>query len=102
MLLQAVGLRAAAADDDAGAGGVDVDAQAVARALHLNPTDGRSLELPHQIIPDLPVLHHELAVVTLLEPTGLPVRRDPEPEAVRVDLLAHLLVLPLLVRAGGR
>src|SRR6202046_4979529 len=56
VLLQAVGLGAAAADDDAGGGGVDVDAQAVARALHLNPTDGRSLELPHQIVADLPVL----------------------------------------------
>ena len=36
---QAVGLRAAAADDDAGAGGVHVDAEAVTRALDLDAAD---------------------------------------------------------------
>ena len=38
---QAVGLGAAAADDDARAGGVDVDAQAVAGALDLDAADRR-------------------------------------------------------------
>ena len=70
-------------------------------ALHLNAADGGRLELRHQVVADLPVLDHELAVVALLEPTGLPVRRDPEPEAVGVYLLAHLLVLALLVRVGS-
>ena len=37
---QAVGLGAAAADDDAGTGGVHVDAQAVTRALDLDAADG--------------------------------------------------------------
>src|SRR5579875_1619632 len=93
LLLQAVGLRAAPADDDPRTCGVDVDAEAVARALDLDPADGGGLELGHEVVPDLPVLDDEVAVVALLEPAGLPVGGHTEPEAVRVDLLAHLLAL---------
>ena len=85
-----------------GPGGVDVDTQAVPGALDLDAADGRRLELRHQVVADLPVLDHEVAVVTLLEPTGLPVRRDPEPEPVGVYLLAHLLVALLVLVGSGR
>src|ERR1019366_1867843 len=39
LLLQAVGLGPPPADDDAGAGGVDIDTEAVTRALHLDAAD---------------------------------------------------------------
>ena len=89
VLLQPVRLRAATADDDARARGVDVDARAVARALDLDPADRRALELGVEVVADLPVLHDVVAVGALVEPPRLPVRGDPEPEPVGVDLLAH-------------
>jgi hypothetical protein len=42
---QLVGLRATATDDDAGPGGVDVDADAVTRALDVDAADRGGLEL---------------------------------------------------------
>src|SRR5262249_1537865 len=53
---QLVGLGAAAADHDAGSGGVDVDAQAVPGPLDLDPADRRLGKQPHDVVADLPVL----------------------------------------------
>src|SRR5665213_3218759 len=80
-----------AADDDAGARGVDVHPQPIPRPLDLDAADGRRLELRHQIVTDLPVLDHAVLVVALLEPARLPVGRDAESEPVGIYLLAHLL-----------
>src|SRR5690606_1241065 len=100
---QAVGLAAPAADDDAGARGVDVDAQAVPGPLDLDPADGRVRQLGHQVVPDLPVLDDVVRVLLAVgEPAGLPLGRDAEPEAVGVDLLPHDSALLLLVGLGVR
>ena len=101
VLLQAVGLRAAAADDDARARGVDVDARAVARALDLDPADRSALELGVQVVADLPVLDDVVAVGALVEPARLPVRGDPESEPVGVDLLAHQSVCSSLAAVAS-
>ena len=90
---QAVRLRAAPADDDARARGVDVDAQTVARALDLDAAHHRSFQLLLQVVTDLPVLDELVRVLLVLgEPPRLPVGGDPEAEPVRVDLLTHYLL----------
>ena len=97
---QLVGLDATATDHDARAGGVDVDADLVARALDLDPADRRRLELLHDRLADLPVLGQVLLVLALAEPAALPVGDDAEAEPVGVDLLAHQLLL-VIARLGG-
>jgi hypothetical protein len=67
-----VGLCAATTDHDARAGGVDVDAHLVPRPLDLDAADGGRLQLAHQCAADLPVLGEVLLVVTVGEPTALP------------------------------
>src|SRR5664280_1472591 len=91
LLLQPVGLRTAATDDDARPCRMDVHPQAVSGALDLDAADRRRLELRHQIVTDLPVLDHAVLVIALLEPARLPVGRDAESEPVGIYLLAHLL-----------
>src|SRR5207249_3353390 len=86
---QPVGLGAAAADDDAGPGRVDVDAEPVARALDLDPADGGPLQLAHQVVADAPVLDEVVGVLAVAEPARLPVGGDTEAESVGVDLLTH-------------
>ena len=77
------------ADDDAGPRCINVYTKAVTRPLDLDAADGGSFELTHQIVADLPVLDDGVLVIAVVEPAGLPVRRDSESEPVRVDLLAH-------------
>ena len=89
LLLEAVGLSTTTTDDDTGPSRVDVYADPVTGALYLDTTHGGGLELSGQVVPDLPVLNHQLLVVPVCEPTGLPVRGDSESEAVGVYLLAH-------------
>src|SRR3954469_18071844 len=84
-----VGLRAAAADDDARPGGVDVDADAVTSALDLDLGDAGALHARRQQLADLDVLGHVLGVLLVGVPARLPVRGDTQAETVRVDLLAH-------------
>ena len=89
---QPVGFGAAPADHDAGARGVDVDAEPVTGPLDLDAAHRGALELLAQVVADLPVLDEAVRVLLALgEPTGLPVGGDPEPESVRVDLLAHVI-----------
>src|SRR3954470_8959887 len=84
-----VGLRAAAADDDARPGGVDVDADAVTGALDLDLGDAGALHARRQQLADLDVLGHVLRVLLVGVPARLPVRGDTQAETVRVDFLAH-------------
>src|SRR4029450_422638 len=58
----AVGLGAAAADDDAGPRGVDVDADAVTRALDLHPADPGPLHALRHELADRDVFLHVVAV----------------------------------------
>src|SRR6266545_2367036 len=84
-----VGLGAAAADDHTRPRGVDVHPHPVAGALDLDPGDPRVRQAALEVPPDGDVLVQVALVVLVSEPTGFPVRGDPEPEAVRVDLLSH-------------
>ena len=86
---QLVGLGAAATDDDARPGGVDVDPHPVTGALDLDAADGRLREQLHDVVADLPVLGEVVDVLLVGEPAALPVGGDAEPEAVRIDLLTH-------------
>src|SRR6266542_2229437 len=85
----AVGLGAPAADHHARPCRVDVDPHTVTGALDLHPGDAGVGQVALEIPADLDVLVQVAPVVLLAEPARLPVRRDPEPEAVRVDLLSH-------------
>jgi hypothetical protein len=88
-LAEAVGLHAAAADDDAGTGRVDVDPQTVAGALDLDAADRRPAQLGVEVLADLDVFGEIVGVLAIGEPTRLPVGDDPEAEPVGVHLLAH-------------
>jgi hypothetical protein len=85
----AVGLGAAAADDDAGARGVDVDADAVTRALDLHAADAGALHALGHHPADGDVFLDVVLVQLVGVPTALEVRGDTEAEPMRVDLLAH-------------
>ena len=91
---QTLGLRAATPDDDARAGGVEIDADAIAGALDLDLGDAGALEpLGHELA-DRDVFLHVVAVPLPLlrgvgEPPAAVLRGDPEAEPVRIDLLAH-------------
>ena len=91
----ALGLGATATDHDARTGGVDVDADAVTRALDLDAGHTGTVELRLQELADLDVLGHVVGVTLARlgrvgEPTRHVVRGDAEAEAVRIDLLAHV------------
>ena len=98
----ALGLGAAAADHDARAGGVDVDANAVTGALDLDVRHAGAVEADVlQQVADLDVLGHVVGVaLTGLRRVGEPARHvvggDPEAEAVRVYFLSHYLLAFLL------
>ena len=85
----AVGLGAAAADDDARPRGVDVDADPVAGALDLHVGDAGALQTGGQQPTDRHVFLDVVLVLLVGVPPGLPVGGDTEPEAVGVDFLAH-------------
>src|SRR5919202_1362921 len=90
----AVGLGAAAADDDAGTRGVDVDAHAVTGALDLDAADARALHALRHELADRHVLLDVVAVPlarpgAVGEPPALVLGGDAQPEPVRVDLLPH-------------
>src|SRR3954447_12032323 len=85
----AVGLRAATADDDARTRGVDVDAHPIAGALDLHLGDARPLHALAHELADGHVFLDVVLVQLVRVPPGLVVRGDPESEPVRVDLLTH-------------
>src|SRR5262249_22586396 len=90
----AVGLGAAATDDDPRAGGVDVDTDAVTRALDVDLGDARALHALAHHAPDRHVFLDVVAVAlarasAVGEPTAAVLGRDAEAEPVRVDLLPH-------------
>ena len=104
----AVGLGATATDDDAGARGVDVHADAVTGALDLDLGDAGPLHALGQQLADGDVLTDVALVELVGVPPALVVGGDAQAEAVRVDLLAHQAFRPFLAvallgrRAHGR
>src|SRR5215211_6745742 len=90
----AVGLCAAAADDDARPGGVDVDADPVAGALDLDLGDARALHALGHHPPNGHVFLDVVLVELVRIPAGLPLGGDAETEPVRVYLLTHYSALP--------
>src|SRR5581483_3489845 len=85
----AVGFGTATTDHDAWPRRVDVDADAVARALDLHVGNACALESGGQQTPDRHIFLDVVGVLLVGVPAGLPVGGDAQPEAVRVDLLAH-------------
>jgi hypothetical protein len=85
----AVGLRAAPADDDAGTGSVDVDPDPVHRPLDLYFGDAGPLHAALQQPPDRDVLGDVVFVQLVGIPPALEVGGDAQPEPVRVHFLAH-------------
>jgi NAD(P)-dependent dehydrogenase (short-subunit alcohol dehydrogenase family) len=83
-------LGALAADNDAGAGSVNLDADAVGCALDENLGHGSALKFFHQRVADDLVLVEEFGKVLLGSiPAGLPVAADGETEAGGIGFLAH-------------
>src|SRR5207248_5050442 len=83
-------LGAPAADDDARARGVDVDPHTLPRTLDLDPADGGVRQQVPEVLADLRVLQHVVAVLAAFcEPARPPVGDHAEPEPVRVDLVTH-------------
>src|SRR5699024_8206413 len=79
-----VRLGALATDDDARPGGVDVDADPVPGALDVHLGDAGPLQAAGHHPPDPYVLGDVVLVQLVGVPAALPVRRDAEPEPVRV------------------
>src|SRR5512135_3750130 len=89
VLLDGLDPRAALADDDARARGVDVDLDLVRRPLDLDPRDAGLAELLLHELAEPDVLVQPLRVVPLLVPLRVPGPDDAEPEPDRMDLLSH-------------
>ena len=85
----AVCLGAAAANDDAGARRVNVDADAVARSLDVDLRDAGALHALRHQLADLDVFTDVVGIGLVGIPTGLPVGRDSEAEAMRIYFLTH-------------
>src|SRR5271165_3743394 len=96
LLAQLFDVGALLADDDAGAGGVNVDARLLVRTLDDDLRDRRLLEALHQRFADLHVLVQQLAVLALAgKPARIPGAVDAEAQPDRIDLLTHLKSLSL-------
>src|SRR5215467_13704300 len=87
--LQLVDLRPLPADDDSRTRGVDVDLQLVRRALDLDLRHTGVREPLLERVAQLEILVQELRVVLVGEPARAPGLIEPEPEAVRMNFLAH-------------
>src|SRR3954469_13825445 len=85
----AVGLGAAATDDDARTSGVDVHPDPVTGALDLHLRDAGALHALAHELADGHVFLDVVLVQLVRVPPGLVVGGDAEPEPVRVDLLTH-------------
>ncbi|GAA2568324.1 hypothetical protein GCM10010409_51880 [Mycolicibacterium diernhoferi] len=68
---------------------MDIHADPVTGALDLHIGDAGALQAGGQQATDRDVFLHVVRVLLVGIPPGLPVGGDAEPEAVRVDFLAH-------------
>src|SRR5690349_8040511 len=93
----AVGLGAAAPDDDARTRGVDVDPDAVTGALDLDLGDAGPLHALGEQLADRDVLADVGLVQLVGVPPALVVGGDAQTEAVGVDLLTHQALFPVFL-----
>src|SRR6266545_5270821 len=89
VLLDRLDPRAALADHDPGARGVDVDLDLVRGPLDLDPGDAGLAELLLHELAEVNVLVQPLRVVLLFVPLRVPGADDPEPKPDRMDFLSH-------------
>src|SRR6266545_4513531 len=89
VLLDRLDPRAALADHDPGARGVDVDLDLVRGTLDLDPGDAGLAELLLHELAEVDVLVQPLRVVLLFVPLRVPGADDPEPKPDRMDFLSH-------------
>src|SRR5580704_5658449 len=90
LLAQLVDVGALLADDDTGAGRVDVDARLFVRTLDDDLRDRGLLQALHQDVADLHVFVQKLAVLALARvPARIPGAVDAEAQPDRIDLLTH-------------
>jgi len=85
----AVGLGAAAADDDPRPRGVDVDADPVPGTLDVDLGDAGALHAGRHHLADGDVFLDVVLIELVCVPPRGPVGGDAEPEPVGVDLLTH-------------
>src|SRR4029450_13065601 len=88
-----------AADDDAGARGVDVDLQVAGGALVLDHRHAGVVEAVLEVLLQRQVLVQEIRVVLVREPARLPGLVEPDAEPVRVNFLTHSYSLAFAVLA---
>jgi hypothetical protein len=88
LFAQGVDFAAGLADDDAGAGGVDVHSD-LAAALDRDVREAGVGKLVDDVVADLQVLLQEVAEVFLREPVRLPIMDVADAETLGVDLLSH-------------
>src|SRR5690606_29056387 len=92
LLAQLLDLGAAAADDDAGAGGVEGEDHAARRPLDDDAAEAGALEAGVEVAPDLLVLDELVGEGAVGVPVGVPAADDAEAEAHRVRFLSHRIV----------
>src|SRR5690606_9782290 len=99
LLAELLHLGAAAADDDARAGGVEREDHAPRRPLDHDAAEAGALEAGVEVAPDLLVLDELVGEGAVGVPVGVPAADDAEAEAHRVRFLSHRIV-GLAVREG--
>ena len=83
-------LRAALADDHAGPGAVDIDADLCAVPLDLDGGDAGAVKVLLQILPDLVVLDDQVADFLVPRiPAGIPVLDDAYAQTMGINFLSH-------------
>src|SRR5262249_24094876 len=94
LLAQLLDVGALLADDDAGPCRLHGDPALLVRPLDHDLRHRRLLEILHQLLADLHILVQELPVLALARvPARIPGTVDAEPQADRIDLLTHKLLL---------
>ena len=89
-LTQLLDLLAALADDDAGAGDVEVDLDLRVVALDLDLGDAGGVQGLLQVLSDVVVFHEEVAdLLGTGIPAGIPILDDADTQSVGVNFLSH-------------
>ena len=90
LLAQSLDLLAALADDDAGSGAVDINANLCGIALYLDGGDTGGIEGLLQKLADLVVLDDQVAdLVLACIPAGIPILDNADAQAMGINFLSH-------------
>ena len=100
--LNLLNVLAALADDHAGTGAMQVDADlGVVVPLDLDLGDAGAVEGLFQVVADLLVLHQQVAYQFVAGiPAGVPILDDAHAQAVGIDFLSHIVPPPLALAHG--